>query len=48
MTVRTKGDQVVATVVSKFASREEVVNLQIRGTPTLLAVPPVSLEDLAA
>ena len=48
MAARTKRDQVVAGVVSEFASQAKVVDMQIRRTPTLLAPPSVSLQYVSA
>ena len=48
MTVHAKRDQVGDDIVSEFASRTEVMDLQIRRTATLLAPPSISHKDLLA
>ena len=45
--INTQCDQVVAGVISKFASRLNVVDLQIDGSTALLATPSVSHQHLS-
>jgi hypothetical protein len=46
MAIRTESDQVVVRVVSEFAPRSKVMDLQIHRTSALLAPPSVSHQHL--
>jgi hypothetical protein len=46
VTIRTERDQVFARVVSEFAPRSKVMDLQIHRTSTSLAPPSVSHQHL--
>jgi hypothetical protein len=45
MAVGTQGDQIFFVVISEFASRSNVVDLQIDGAAALLATPAVSHQN---
>lgn len=48
MTLRTKGHEILWDVIPQVASPLDVMDLQGLHSPTLLAPPAVSLEDLTA
>jgi len=46
MAIHAQGNQILFAVVAQMASRLDVVDLQVRPTPTALASPSISPQDL--